>query len=109
MNEKSLMTQLSAHEQAMDTLAEAQVICDYADYVELNLTDLLDRCEVHLVFPTVADLKLRGVEAEHTVKLTVNDRFLVSCCGTDPEVTIHRLFRWAEEMFDVDGMGCGDA
>jgi hypothetical protein len=79
---------------------EVEMMLDYITFVESSLEDMLDDCEVFFVFPPIEDLRARGVEIEHTIKLMVDDVLLVSCCGTDPEVIIHRLFRWAESMFD---------
>jgi hypothetical protein len=79
---------------------EVEMMLDYITFVESSLEDMLDDCEVFFVFPPIEDLRSRGVEIEHTIKLMVDDVLLISCCGTDPEVIIHRLFRWAESMFD---------
>jgi len=91
-----------AHQQAMETLEAAESLCDYAEHIEFSLTQLLDGSEVMLVFPTVADLHEKGTRVEHTVKVYVDSDFLVSCCGTNPELILHRLFRWVEAMFDTD-------
>ena len=88
---------------------EIGVLHDYIDYAEERLEDLLDDCEVFFAFPPVEDLRARGVGGEHTIKLMVDDVFLVSCCGTNPGDVVHRLLCWAEDMFDVDSYGCADA
>lgn len=88
---------------------EVEMLLDYVGYAEDRLEDMLEDCEVYFAFPPIEDLRARGVGAEHTIKILVDDVFLISCCGTDPGETIHRLFRWAEDMFDVDSYGYGDA
>ena len=91
-----------AHERALETLKAAEALCDYAEHIESALSVMLDYEDVMLVFPSVEDLKAKGANAEHVVKVYVGSDFLVSCCGSDPEMIIHRLFRWVGEMFNTE-------
>lgn len=111
------MSEESAAKQALQKVqdtssrsnCEVEMLLDYIEYVEARLEDMLEDCEVYFAFPPIEDLRDRAIGSEHTIKIMVNDVFLISCCGTDPGEIIHRLLYWAEDMFDVDSYGYGDA
>ena len=102
-----------AHEQLNMTLV-AEVLSDYADFIELTLADMIPGHQVRLHFPKIEDIK-RSMNKEKvivkdlTICLSVDGFYLFSCCGKSPDLTMYRILNWGQAIFTINQETYGEA